>query len=371
MYDAVRIRRYLRRMDFVSAGAMIILIVVGVLFVYSASYRSADQPVSPFYRRQIVWGLLGLGLFLWLIVSDYRGARDIAWWFYAVCMVLLVAVLITGKRVYGAYRWLNIFGLQLQPSEPAKLATIIALARYLGRPGLRVSEWRTVLTALALVLLPAVLIIREPDLGTAAVFLPVGLVMMYVAGVPVRIIGFILLAGLLLMPLAWLELDDYQKERILVFFDPARDPLGAGWNKMQSQIAVGSGGLFGKGYLRGTQNVLGFLPRSVAPTDFIYSVIAEETGFVGSVILMGLFAALLTGCIRAALAAPDRFGRLVAVGVAALIFSHVFVNIAMTVGLLPITGLPLPLISYGGSFMLSVMVALGLTQSIYARRRIR
>jgi rod shape determining protein RodA len=165
-------------------------------------------------------------------------------------------------------------------------------------------------------------------------------------------------------------LSEYQKNRILVYLNVTKDPLGAGWNKLQSQIAVGSGGLFGKGYLKGTQNILGFLPRTVAPTDFIYSVVAEETGFAGSLVLLALYTTLIMRCMRAAVRARDRLGRLLAAGISVLIFTHVFVNIAMTVGLMPITGLPLPLMSYGGSFMVSTMIALGLAQSVYLRRRI-
>jgi rod shape determining protein RodA len=167
---------------------------------------------------------------------------------------------------------------------------------------------------------------------------------------------------------AWLLLHDYQKDRILVFLDPSRDPLDAGWNTVQSAIAVGSGGLTGKGYLRGTQNILGFLPRTVAPTDFIFSVIAEETGFLGSLTLLLLFAVLAFGGMRAALRARDKFGRLLAVGVTVLVMFHVFVNMAMTIGLMPITGIPLPLVSYGGSFMVCTLAMLGIVQSVYVRR---
>ncbi len=216
--------------------------------------------------------------------------------------------------------------------------------------------------------MPFLLIVKEPDLGTAAMLIPVAFMMMFAAGVPLKHMLILAGIGLLLMPFGWFLLGNYQKERVLVFLNPNRDPLGAGWNKIQSGIAVGSGGFSGKGYLKGTQNVLGFLPRTVAPTDFIYSVIAEETGFVGSAILLFLYALLLWSCVRAALVARDRFGRLLAVGVGSLLFCHAFVNMAMTIGLLPITGLPLPLISYGGSFMVAIMIGLGIVQSVYVRR---
>jgi rod shape determining protein RodA len=197
---------------------------------------------------------------------------------------------------------------------------------------------------------------------------PVTLALLYVGGVPLRYLFILGGIGLLLSPLGWFVLDGYQKERILVFFDASRDPLGAGWNKIQSEIAVGSGGWSGKGLLMGTQNILGFLPRTVAPTDFIFSVIAEESGFIGVALVLGLYAVLIICGIRAALSARDTLGRMLAAGVVTSLFCHMFVNVAMTVGLAPITGLPLPLISYGGSFMVCTMTGLGLVQSVYVRR---
>lgn len=361
-------RHMVRRVDWSLLVVLALLLLVGVLFIYSASYRTDDFPVAPFYRKQIVWALAGLLSFAALVVIDYHRFRDAAWWLYLIGLVLLVLVLVIGKKVYGAYRWLSFFGIRVQPSEFAKLATLIGLARFLSRPGRDVASWRCVVQVLLIVGVPFLLILKEPDLGTAMVLMPVAFIMMYVAGVPLRHLGLLALAGLLLMPFGWFALDDYQKERILVFFDANRDPLGAGWNKIQSGIAVGSGGLSGKGYLKGTQNVLGFLPRTVAPTDFIYSVIAEETGFLGSLGLLSLYALALLASMRAALASRDKLGRMLAVGVASLLFCHVSINIAMTIGLLPITGLPLPLISYGGSFMITMMVGLGIVQSVYVRR---
>ena len=215
---------------------------------------------------------------------------------------------------------------------------------------------------------PFLLIAVEPDLGTAMVLVPVAWVMLLIAGTPPRLRLALAAAAILVAPAGWFLLDGYQQERVRVFLNPGLDPLGAGWNKIQSAIAVGSGGLHGKGWLEGTQNVLGYLPRPVAPTDFIYSVIAEETGFVGSVVLLGLYAVVLGGAIRAATGAPDKYGQLLAAGLATMLFFHVFVNMAMTIGLLPITGKPLPLVSYGGSFMTATMLSLGLVQSVYARR---
>ncbi len=369
--DWFQLKHWLRRMDWSILIAIGVLMVMGVMFIYSAGYQGDDLPVSSFYKKQVLWSIVGIFVFLSLVAIDYHSWGENAWWIYAVCILLLVLVLVMGKEVYGANRWLSFFGMQVQPSEFAKLGAIIGVAHYLSRPGRTMVRTGTALSVLLITALPFVLILKEPDLGTAMVLVPMVLAMMFVAGVPVRTIAFIVLLGLLIMPVGWLGLSPYQKDRIMVFFDPGRDPLGAGWNKIQSEIAVGSGGLFGKGYLGGTQNVLGFLPRTVAPTDFIYSVIAEEMGFMGSATILILFAFVLAACLRAAVHARDKFGRLLAVGVAAMLFCHVFVNIAMTIGLMPITGLPLPLMSYGGSFMVSTMAALGLVQSVYARRHRR
>ncbi|MCA1808883.1 MAG: rod shape-determining protein RodA, partial [Lentisphaerae bacterium] len=314
------------------------------------------------------------------------------WWLYLAALLLLLLVFVPGigVRMYGARRWIQLAGIRLlQPAEMAKLALIIILARVYGAPGVWPrSRWLLVL-ALMLTALPVMMVAAQPDLGTASVFVPVLASILLTAGVPVRSLsGLAALAGLLLAlllilllappALGWSEerhdgllrscgISSYQQDRIMVFLRRDADPLGAGWNKAQSQIAVGSGRLWGKGFRRGTQNILGFLPRTVAPNDFIFSVIAEEKGFMGALGIIILFAVVLHGAFRAALQAPDRIGRLLCVGVAALIFCHVFVNIAMTIGLLPITGLPLPLLSYGGTFMISVMIALGLVQSVYIR----
>lgn len=361
-------RMVLRRMDAIMLFAVLGLLTMSVLFIYSASYRGEDVSPADFYKRQIVWAVLGLLVMFAVAMSDYRGLRSVAWWVYSACLVLLVLVLLVGQKRYGATRWLNVLGFQLQPSEIAKVGVLLVLARFLSRPGRDTSDPRVVLQVLIMIGIPFMLIAKEPDLGTAAILVPLAFVVMFVAGVPLRFLALLMAVGAALMPIAWRFLGAYQKERILVFLDPNRDPLGAGWNKIQSAIAVGSGGFTGKGFLKGTQNVLGFLPKTVAPTDFIYSVIAEEMGFVGSMVLIVLYVLLLGSCIRAALAARDRFGRLIATGAAALLFAHAFVNMAMTVGLVPITGLPLPLVSYGGSFMLTIMIVLGLVQSIYVRR---
>lgn len=358
----------LGRLDFIALGFMLALVTTGILFIYSAGQRGDDLPVAPLYLKQFGWAVLGFAGYLAAALIDYRRIGGLAVWLFLAMIISLVLVLIVGLKINGARRWLNVGGIPIQPSEFAKVITVLMAARHLSRADLAPERFSTVAGAAALVSVPFLLIAAEPDLGTAVIFVPTIWVLLLAAGVPMRTLLLIVLAGLLLMPAGWFLLDDYQKERVLVFLDSSRDPLGAGWNKIQSEIAAGSGGLHGKGYLQGTQNVLGFLPRTVAPTDFIFSVVAEETGFTGSVTLLGLYLALLGRMVATAVRAVDKFGQLLAAGLAALLFFHVFVNIGMTIGLLPITGLPLPLISYGGSFMASTMTALGLVQSVHIRR---
>ena len=239
--------------------------------------------------------------------------------------------------------------------------------------------WATIGGAIAIGVVPLLLIFAQPDLGSAVILTLVVLVMLFAAGVRMKHLVLVTLLGISLgvvgLPLMWKIKENrtgkksYQKERLMVFLDPNRDPLGAGWNLNQSLIAVGSGGLTGKGYLQGTQNLLGYLPRTVAPNDFLFSVIAEEKGFAGSVCVIGLFAVVLFRGLRIAAEARDRLGMLLATGIVALLFFHVFVNIGMTIGLLPVKGLPLPLLSYGGSFVLATMTALGLLQNVWIHRK--
>lgn len=378
-------------MHWLMAAAIGLLSLAGVLFVYSAGYAYDEAPVALLYRRQAFWVMVGIAVLLGVAAFDYRRIQKASWWLYLVSLVLLVFVLLFGQSRGGAQRWLVVFGVQIQPSELAKFATIMVLAQILGQPRAGLDRFRSVLGILFVAALPVLLIMKQPDLGTAMVFVPVVWLMLFVGGVSWRIMCGLTLAGVLAvalvvsalfvpMWLGWSEerqarmirmtgLSEYQRERVLVFIQPGRDPLGRGWNKMQSEIAVGSGGMHGKGYLHGTQNILGFLPRSVAHTDFIYSVIAEETGFVGSMAVLALFVALVGCILHTAVAARDKVARLLCVGIGTLVFCHVFINIAMTVGLMPITGLPLPLLSYGGSFMVTLMGALGLVQSVYIRSR--
>lgn len=383
--------RLLKRMNWPMTVAIGLLMVIGVMFIYSACSFSEEYSVKYLYKRQITWIAAGIICYMLFAIYDYRNLGKLSSLLYGTAVFLLIFVLLYGKQVYGARRWLELPGIMVQPSELAKLAMLIFLARIMSRPGTNLRQIKSVVTILAVAIIPVLLVMKEPDLGTAMIFLPITFIMMFVAGVPLRALGALVIIGLTIVMillcgvflpqklgvdeagqqkiLRFLALNEYQRDRIVVFFQPGRDPFGTGWNKTQSEIAVGSGGVWGKGFKNGTQNILGFLPRSVAPTDFIYSVIAEEKGFSGSFVVLFLFGFIVVSGMQTSLMARDKMGRLLCVGVVTMIFSHVFINIAMTVGLMPITGLPLPLLSYGGSFMIVTMSALGIVQSVYIRSR--
>lgn len=391
MQHLLSLRRFraLGRMNWVMAFAALALIGIGIAFISSAGQTRRDLAVL--YERQISWVLLGSVFFAVVATVDYRRFRTNAWWYYMLACVALVMVLVMGTPIYGAKRWLNVFGIGLQPSELAKVAIIVTLAWYLSQPGLEVRRLRTLGMVLLIAGVPMALIVKEPDLGSAMILVPVTLAMMFVGGISGRYLATLLVVGALavtfVLGVLFLPermgmseeaqvrlqrltgLSGYQQDRIRVFIQPNRDTKKTGWNRMQSIIAVGSGGPTGKGYRKGTQNLLGFLPRNVAPTDFIFAVIAEETGFAGAAVLLTLYAILLSCGMWTAMTAEDKLGRLLCVGLVVMLFGHVFVNIAMTVGLMPIKGLPLPLVSYGGSFVLAAMIALGIIQSVHIHRR--
>jgi rod shape determining protein RodA len=379
----------LKKMNWFIATAVLLLVVIGVFFIYSACFITEDQPVRSLWKKQIVWALAGAVCFAVCAVLDYHEWEKVAWWLYGASLFLLVMVLFVGTRRYGAVRWLDLFGIGVQPSEMAKVATIILLARTLSRPAADFENLKGVALLLGILAVPFLLIVVETDYGTALILAPTLFVMMIVGGVPMRVlvslvmVGVVavsILLGALFLPAKFnanpetqkkvmkvVGLSGYHKDRIKVFMNMDVDPLGAGWNKLQSKMAVGSGGIWGKGFRKGTQNILGFLPPSVSPTDFIYSVIAEEKGFAGSTVVLLLFGVIITVGLIAAMMSRDKFGRVLCAGVIAMLFCHLFINIAMTVGIMPIIGVPLPLLSYGGSFMIVTMSVIGITQSVYIR----
>jgi rod shape determining protein RodA len=390
------------RVDWPLWLALLLLLGIGVVFIYSAIIVNESAATLPWYRQrhllQVLWGLLGIGGAVALCVIDYRSLSRWSWLAYWATILLLVAVLIPGigSVRYGARRWIDLGLLQFQPSEFAKLTFILAMGHFLSRPGEELRQPRLFFKALGMIALPFALILREPDLGSALVLLPVGLGMMYVAGVPARylrrfVAALAVLVGLLVVDVLFaserwqvIRLEPYQQRRLQVYFGTDFAPPGAtaverrqaridqrnySYNVEQALISVGSGGLTGKGWRLGTQNALGFLPRGVAHNDFIFSVIAEESGFVGSLLVLLLYTVVCFTGLRGAGQARDRLGKILAVGVVALFFSHVFINIGMNIRLMPVTGIPLPLLSYGGSSVLTTLLAAGLLQNVWYYRK--
>lgn len=357
-----------RHINWGIAACTVALVLIGLFFIYSGSYRLTPDSGTSYVLRQAAWAAIGILAAAFFAVLDYRKLAAFAYFIYAFFVVLLVVMLIASGARRGAQSWFSIGTFAIQPSEFAKVALILALARYLSREGVSRSSPPYLVGALLLAGFPVLLILKQPDFGSAIVLVPVLVAMFVAAGVNWLYLFFMMISGLLSMPLGWLFLKPYQKTRIRIFLNPRLDPLKSGYNAIQSRIAVGSGGLWGQGWLHGTQTHLRFLPER--HTDFIFCVLGEEAGFLGCLLVMTLYAAVIFGGLRIAEQSRDEFGRLVAVGVTVLLASHVIVNVGMTIGLLPITGIPLPLMSYGGSSLVSMLVGLGILESICARRYI-
>ncbi len=364
-------RRLVRHFDFPLLVLAAALVAYGALLLYSASSNAypdgiagLDHPVV----KQMMFALLGLGVMAVIGWMDYRMFGQMAPALYALSLLILVAVLIMGDSAFGSRRWITIAGTQIQASEVAKILTIIALARYLADRQLEITRLRVFLTSLALAAVPAGLVMAEPDMGTAIIFGAVWVGMVLAAGG--RLQHVLMLTGFLLVTIPFASLailGDYQRDRIALFFNPNSDPLGGGFNILQAEISVGSGGIFGKGLTNGSQTQLDFLQTPT--TDYIFSVLGEELGLLGALILLGLFTFLLFRVLRIANLARDQFGRLMATGVAIMILFQVFINIAVNIRLLPVTGIPLPFVSQGGSSLIMLFAALGLLQSVLLRHR--
>lgn len=341
---------------------------VGIVSLYSAAGDEESWSRPPIYVKQALFFGLGLLAGTVVVLVDYRRWLDYSWMLYIGCAVLLLAVLVIGKVTSGSQRWLALGPVAIQPSELTKWVLLLVITRHFqSNPSAHgYYTLRDVLRPSGAVVLVAALIVLEPDLGTTilVVFLSVSMVLL--AGLRLRSFLKVVGLGLVALPFAWRMLADYQKRRILTFLDPQRDPLGAGYHVTQSKIAVGSGGLFGKGYLQGTQSQLHFLPEH--HTDFAFSVWAEEWGFVGCALLLGAFLLLLLYGLHVASRATDPVARLLALGVVVFFFWPVAINVAMTLGLMPVVGIALPFISYGGSSLVTSMMALGLLLNVHSRR---
>ena len=359
-------RRLMLHLDWLLLLLTLTLLSIGVMAVYSATYENGHH-LSPWAARQLSWAALGLlGMFAAFAV-DYRRLESWAYIPYGLSLGLLVLVPLVGSSGGGARRWIALGFFSLQPSELVKVTLLLVLARDFHRYappqgyGLRELIYPAVLVAI-----PAGLILAEPNLGTAMVLGLLFLSLVFAAGIRLRSFMLAGLAGGGVLPLLWHHMKSYQKQRVLSFLNPDSDPLGAGYHMIQSKITVGSGMLWGKGFLQGTQNRLDFLPEK--HTDFVFAVVAEEWGFIGTAVLLALYCALLMRLLMIAGQARDRFSALIAVGVASIVFWQMLINIGMNLGMLPVVGVPLPLLSYGGSSLLTMMIALGLALNVSTRR---
>jgi rod shape determining protein RodA len=356
----------LKYLDWILLAAVLALAGLGAAVIYSASYQLRLLTGVQYLQRQLVWIGIGLLVFLVLALTDYRKLVAAGYFLAAVTTLFLVVIVLLGETRFGARRWIQVGGFTVQPSEFAKITLVLMLARYLAGRFDRRDRWSYVLVPCLLAAVPAALILKQPDLGTAIIFLPVTVGMIFAAGGKGKQILALVLIVLILLPGFWFFLREYQKTRLLVFLDPGLDPSGAGYTIIQSKIAIGSGGLWGKGWLGGTQNMLSFLPER--QTDFVFSVVAEEWGFAGCLLVILLYGVIFLRLFTIGWRCRELSGKFLVVGGILVLAAHAGINIGMASGLLPATGLPLPLISYGGSVTVTVMAILGLCQSVYVHR---
>lgn len=360
------IREKLMNISFCYVLFICILAAIGITMLYSA----ANGSWWPWALNQLVRFGVGFGVMLFFALIDIRVLMRYAYVFYFFTLILLVIVEVGGHVGMGAQRWINFGFFKLQPSELMKIALVLALARFFHTSSLQsIESIKGIIPALLLALVPAGLIIIQPDLGTGLMLLFTTTAIFFAIGVQLWKFAIVAVCGIVLMPIAWMFLHDYQRDRVLTFLNPERDPLGAGYHIIQSKIALGSGGVFGKGFLKGTQSHLNFLPEK--HTDFIFTMLSEEWGMIGAV-----FVILVNFCIIAygysfAMKSTSYFGKVVAIGLTTNYFLYVSINTAMVLGLIPVVGIPLPLISYGGTVMLSIMASFGILLSVYINRHIQ
>jgi rod shape determining protein RodA len=361
--------RLLKSFDWVLLFLTLIFYVIGSIVLYSAVRTGASSFHNALYFKQIIWYGIGFVAMLIFTFLNYKILDKWGFIIYCICILLLILVMFFGKYGGGAKRWLDLGFFSFQPSELVKLSVIIMLARYYSRNvderGLTLSK---LIKPAAIVLLPFFLIARQPDLGTAMLLLFIASLISIFVKIEKKTFLYLLLSGALITPIVWFLLKDYQKQRVIAFLNPESDPLGAGYHIIQSKIAIGSGLLTGKGFLKGTQNFLFFLPEQ--HTDFIFSVLAEQWGFIGSIFVIFLFFLFIFWGLNIAYNCKDSFGMFICVGIVIMIFCQVVINIGMVMGLLPVIGVPLPFISYGGSSVIAVMSGVGILMSVKIRRHI-
>lgn len=361
-------RRLLKNLDFSVIIVTSLIILVSLIIIGSATHINTPSEDRYWYvQRQGIFALMNV-IFIFVILNfDYKSLAKFGNTLYGINLVMLLAVMFVGQSALGAQRWIQIGPISLQPSEFSKLIMIISLSSLLDKKMGKLNSFKEIIPVFLYVGIPFLLVLKQPDLGTSLVFLAILFGMIFVAGINSKHLLLIFSAAAAFMPIFWHFLKDYQKMRLTVFIDPNVDPLGSGYHIIQSKIAIGSGMLFGKGLFAGTQSQLNFLPEN--HTDFIFAVIGEELGFVGAVIILLLYFFLLYRGIKIAGLAKDNFGTLLATGITSMLTFHVLVNVGMTAGIMPVTGIPLPLMSYGVSSLTTNMISIGILLNIYMRRQ--
>ncbi|MCX8031172.1 MAG: rod shape-determining protein RodA [Thermodesulfovibrionales bacterium] len=364
-------RRLIKEFDWVTFSIAILLSLIGIFTIFSATRPPLETSPHPdYFIKQIIWLIISLIVLFVSVFFDYIWYKRFSYILYFIGIFLLLVVLFLGKTSMGAQRWINIGFFSFQPSEIFKLIFILAISNYLSNCNESIINRISIKALIIFALIPILLVLKQPDLGTSILLMFLFAVLFITKGINKRILIFVLVLGLISAPfighISWNSLKDYQKNRIIAFLDPDIDPTGIGYHINQSKITIGSGNFFGKGYLKGTQGALKFLPEK--HTDFIFSIFAEEWGFFGSVILLFLYLLLFIRGIGTAMIAKDEFGRLVASGISAMFFIYFFVNISMTLGMMPVVGVPMPFMSYGGTALLTNFIAVGILINIRMRR---
>ena len=356
--------RLLPNVDLNFLGTAIVLAAIGCLLVYSATYYS--DPALTTVKKQVMWVCIGIVLMIAFMVVDYHVLFDIAPILYGIGIALLLYLMLFGRLTANVRSWIHIFGFQFQPSEFMKIFTALMVARYFDSNDRAYLDVRSFMWVMGIIGLPVFFIIMQPDFGTAASFFPLVAVAMFFGGIRARVWIAMALIVAIALPIGWLAMKPYQKERILIFLNPERDPLDSGYQVTQAKIAIGSGGIHGKGFRHGTQAKLEFLPAR--HTDFVFAVLGEEWGFIGVLIVLGLYLFLVVQALTFAKHARDRGGTFLVICLIFFFLFHVLINVSMQIGLLPTTGIPLPLISYGGSSTMMFFIAVGLIANVDMRR---
>ena len=358
----------LKKLDWLLLTSVVLLISVSVVLIYSTSGSTAGEFDFSNLKKQIIFAVLGLLSFFIVSLIDYQLLKNYAYALYIIVVIILMGVLIFGTEIRGTKGWFTFGTFQFQPAEIAKVILLIILARYFASITGKMSTFRYVIISGIITLIPAGLIILQPDFGSALVLIFLWLAMLLISGIKRIYVAMLSGGGLAVSWILWaLVFKDYQKERILTFLSPTRDPLGSGYNIIQSKIAVGSGGWFGKGLGYGSQSQLKFLPAQ--QTDFIFAVLAEELGFLGASLLLVLFCFLLLRMMKIVRGARDAFGLMLGVGAIIIFLFQIIINVGMNMGILPVTGIPLPLVSYGGSSLISMLILVGVLQSVAIRSK--